>query len=231
MKNMTFRFSYNDLGITVGHIERILGNERDENRQLVLDMIEDAMKDASRICDIKAQYTIREDFSLDHQSAVMLAGGMNFGIGKIILGQIRKAESIAVFTCTAGSAIGNLSRELIAGKDFLKGYILDIAGSEIVEAAADRMQALLSEDVGRDGNRTTNRFSPGYCGWHVSEQHKLFRLFPSNFCGITLNESALMDPIKSISGIIGVGPTVKMKPYTCSFCDAENCIYRKRDEK
>ncbi|MCK7517168.1 MAG: hypothetical protein MZV64_05325 [Ignavibacteriales bacterium] len=40
------------------------------------------------------------------------------------------------------------------------------------------------------GLKTTNRFSPGYCGWHVSEQHNLFRLVPDNYCGITLNDIA-----------------------------------------
>ncbi|MCK7538940.1 MAG: hypothetical protein MZV63_52410 [Marinilabiliales bacterium] len=46
----------------------------------------------------------------------------------------------------------------------------------------------------------TNRFSPGYCGWDVAEQHKLFSFFKDNFCGITLTESALMNPVKSVSG-------------------------------
>ena len=41
----------------------------------------------------------------------------------------------------------------------------------------------------------TNRFSPGYCGWHVNEQKLLFSLLPDNVCGITLNSSALMYPI------------------------------------
>jgi hypothetical protein len=81
------------------------------------------------------------------------------------------------------------------------------------------------------GMKITNRYSPGYCGWDVSEQHKLFRLIPDNFCGIRLTESALMDPVKSNSGIIGIGESVKMNPYTCSLCDLKECAYRKVREK
>lgn len=112
-------------------------------------------------------------------------------------------------------------------KDFLKGYIYDVAGSEIVEAAADIMTEKLKEEMQRKGMLITNRFSPGYCGWNVSEQHKIFQLVPDNFCGIQLLESALMVPIKSISGIIGIGRNVRFLPYTCSKCDYKNCTYRK----
>lgn len=68
-----------------------------------------------------------------------------------------------------------------------------------------------------EGMVTTNRFNPGYCGWDVTEQHKLFSLMADNYCGIRLTESALMDPVKSGSGFIGIGKSVKRVPYTCIF--------------
>ena len=77
------------------------------------------------------------------------------------------------------------------------------------------------------GKKITNRYSPGYCGWDVAEQHKLFQLIPDNFCGVRLNESSLMNPEKSVSGIIGIGENVKYNPYTCRICDMKDCIYRK----
>ena len=39
-----------------------------------------------------------------------------------------------------------------------------------------------------------------------------------------------MDPIKSISGIIGIGKDVNYYPYTCRMCDMEDCIYRRTRE-
>ena len=124
---------------------------------------------------------------------------------KLIFGQLKKADSLAVFLCTAGEEIGIRTRKAMAGGDPLTGYIYDIIGSIVVDAAADRMQSELEKSVLSAGKKITNRYSPGYCGWDVSEQHKLFRLVPDNFCGIRLTDSALMDPVKSISGIIGIG--------------------------
>ena len=116
-------------------------------------------------------------------------------------------------------------------RDFLRGYVYDVIGSEIVEAACDLMQAELENAAVASGNKITNRYSPGYCGWNVSEQHKLFQLIPYNYCGIKLNESALMDPEKSVSGFIGIGENVKNNAYMCKICDMKDCIYRKLKEK
>ncbi|MHB8579979.1 MAG: vitamin B12 dependent-methionine synthase activation domain-containing protein [Ignavibacteriaceae bacterium] len=76
------------------------------------------------------------------------------------------------------------------------------------------------------GMKITNRYSPGYCNWNVSEQHLFFSLLPQNFCGITLTESSLMLPVKSISGIIGIGSNVKYSKYFCDKCGVKDCTYR-----
>jgi hypothetical protein len=39
-----------------------------------------------------------------------------------------------------------------------------------------------------------------------------------------------MEPVKSISGIIGIGENVRRRPYTCNLCDLKDCIYRKSRE-
>ena len=112
--------------------------------------------------------------------------------------------------------------------DLLRGYVYDVIGSEVVEGAADRIQEVLKRTEGAKGKNISNRFSPGYCGWDVADQHKLFSFFKDNFCGITLTESALMNPIKSVSGLIGIGRDVKYSPYQCHLCDSKNCIYHNR---
>ena len=103
-------------------------------------------------------------------------------------------------------------------------------GSEIVESAMDKIQDDLEQKMEADGLHITDRYSPGYCGWSVGEQHKLFSFFPDNFCGITLTASSLMQPIKSVSGVIGIGSNVRRKGYVCQQCDMVNCIYREKKE-
>ncbi|MEE9574398.1 MAG: LacI family DNA-binding transcriptional regulator [Candidatus Neomarinimicrobiota bacterium] len=47
-----------------------------------------------------------------------------------------------------------------------------------------------------------------------------------NFDGIEITDSALITPIKLVSGIIGLGENVKKKAYTCNICTMENCYLR-----
>ena len=181
--------------------------------------------------DIRAEYRISKEISLRHEEKSLQVEGVVFNIKPIIYRQIKEAEEAALFICTAGPVIGEKSRNSMKSGDMLKGYVYDVIGSEVVEAAADMMQEELRKSMATPGKGITNRFSPGYCGWDVAEQHKLFSFFKDNFCGITLTESALMNPIKSVSGLIGIGEHVRYAPYQCHLCDDKNCIYRNRKEK
>lgn len=231
MKNSTFQIDFKDLNLTVSAIENVLGYKEGEEREFVTDLISDVLKESGEISNIKAQYTIFNDirFIVDTRSIVI--NNIGFQIEKIVFSQIRKSVSAAIFLCTAGKEIGTRSRKAMEERDLLRGYIYDVIGSEIAEAAADLMQDELEKELNTEGLKMTNRYSPGYCGWDVAEQHKLFRLVPDNYCGIRLTESALMDPVKSVSGIIGIGANVKYNPYTCRMCNMKDCNYRKVKEK
>ncbi|MCK5274191.1 MAG: hypothetical protein KAR37_06065, partial [Alphaproteobacteria bacterium] len=47
---------------------------------------------------------------------------------------------------------------------------------------------------------------PGYCGWHVTGQRRLFDRLGADRIGVTLNSSCLMQPLKSVSGVLVIGP-------------------------
>lgn len=222
---MTFEFK--ELDIKGSQIESILGYKEGEDTAIVSGLIDEILSECNEISNISAQYSVFTDIRFNNDLKSVEIKEFNFYIKKIVFGQLKKSESVAVFLCTAGAEIGNRSKKAMSEKDYLKGYVYGIIGSEIVEAAADLMQTDIEKEMNITGLKITNRFSPGYCGWDVSEQHNLFRLIPDNFCGIRLTAFALMDPVKSISGIIGIGKNVKYNPYTCRLCDLKDCVYRK----
>ncbi len=231
MKRHNYSFKFEEISLNPSHIGKLLDYDKGDDKEIISYLIDEVLNEAAGSCDIRAEFVIYPEIEFDSDTGSMIIGGIEFNPGKIISAQLRKAESVALFACTAGQWIGDKAKQLINGKDYLKGYIFDIAGSEIVEAAAELMQEKLREMMEAEGLKITNRYSPGYCGWNVSEQHKLFSLMPDNFCGITLNESALMTPIKSVSGVIGIGSQVKINPYPCNICDIKDCIYRKLKEQ
>jgi hypothetical protein len=146
--------------------------------------------------------------------------------GNIIAGLLKGSERFCLFAATAGMLFRHFQDEIKGQNDILRIFILDVIGSCIAEKTGDLMEKQLEKEIGI--YRHTHRFSPGYCGWHLTEQRQLFRLLGENPSGITLSETCLMMPVKSISGIIGIGKTVNEKQYGCNFCELETCYKRKR---
>lgn len=178
------------------------------------------------------QETEQETYSTEQNTVL--------SIGKTIARQLRESEAFVFFAATAGSEFEAFQHLLQTENDMVKIYIADSIGSVIAEKTADCMERALDvclEEIKQvrkqvqekvEGWKHTNRYSPGYCGWHVSEQQKLFSLFPvASPCGIQLTDSSLMTPIKSVSGVIGIGSKVRKLEYTCGLCSYENC-FRKR---
>ena len=226
LKEYTFQFD--DLEISTGIIEKFMGYEPGKAPEPIPQLIEEVLGVAHDYTNIKGGYVIHENIKIEREEKTLQINGTTFEVKKIITNQLRKMDNVALFACTAGEGIGAYSKELMQEGDFVKGYIADVVGSEIVESAMDKIQDELEKQMEAQSWHITDRYSPGYCGWSVAEQHKLFSFFPKKFCGITLKESSLMEPIKSISGIIGIGPNVKRKGYACNLCDMVNCIYREK---
>lgn len=221
-----YRIEFDDIDISKSQIERAIGFKPGNSPNPFPGLIQEVLDNSHIYCSIEGGYIIRDDISFDLANHKLKIGTLNFEAGKIVINQIRKAEKIAFFLCTAGPAIGEWSRKLMSGEETLKGYIIDVVGSEVVESAMDSIQNLLETEMKQKGLFITNRYSPGYCGWNVSEQKKLFTFFPENFCGIKLSDTCLMYPIKSVSGIIGIGKEVEKNNYPCKLCDDKECIYR-----
>jgi hypothetical protein len=211
--------------IKTGNILKSLHVPEHVNDPYVDSLIDEYMRQSVDICAPLAEYGLFETPVFENKTD-MLLGGHTFHLGKIVLSALRQSSHIAFFVCTAGDKVENLSKELLKEGHSLEGLIVDLVGSEIAEETAEYIHQKIGEDMIQRGLRITNRYSPGYCLWPVSDQQKLFPLMEGHTCGVTLNDSSLMLPIKSVSGIIGVGKEVKNRGYSCSRCDAEFCIYR-----
>jgi len=210
-------------------IETLLGYPEGNLPEPIPEIIDSIIEKAPEHTDIKGGYLIMDHFEINDESRIQV-NGLEFHPTRAIAHQIRASEKLAFFMITAGEGITSWSQQELVEGDPMAGYIIDLIGSEIVVAALDRMHEDLAWKMGAADFKITNRYSPGDCGWPVSDQQKLFSLFPENFCGISLSESSLMHPIKSVSGIIGIGHHVTKTAYACDLCEMGTCVYRYRKE-
>ena len=228
MEYKTYHLNFSDLGISPEKISSVMGYEEGVAPEPFAGLIDEVLAKAGQYCDINAGYVIRDNIHVNKISKSLTVDGIDFNIQRIITNQIKRSEKIAFFLCTAGKAIGEWAKSLMKSGDMIKGYVVDVVGSETVDSAMDQIQDRMESELDMMGLKITERYSPGYCSWRVDEQQKLFTFFPDNYCGIHLSPSSLMDPIKSISGIIGIGKDVKRNGYACNMCDMKECIYRNK---
>jgi len=147
------------------------------------------------------------------------------------------ADHLALFAVTMGEEVCREISRLIAESEYAPGSILDSyasAGADMAAQLAQDERARRLLETGRlDDSRGVLRYSPGYCGWHVSAQRELFGFLQPEEIGITLRESCLMEPLKSVSGVILSGPREIFRvDETYSFCkDCKDHSCRERVAK
>ena len=225
-----YHLELQNLNLTAQHLIKTLGYKEGNTPSLYLEKIDQHLMEAKTEVKIRVGFKIFPPEQIKLRSTGFICGDVNFKTGKIIGNQLMNSETVALFAGTAGPAFDQWSRELFENGDFPGGYVVDVIGSEIVEASIDWLENQIYQSVSHAGKKITNRFSPGYCGWNVIEQFKLFSQLPDDFCGISLTQTALMVPIKSVSGVIGVGDKVEKVAYPCDTCQIKNCYHRRKDE-
>jgi hypothetical protein len=223
-----FSYSYNELTLNKEYLYSLVGFPDGILPEPFDQYVAEAFQQAEALCEIRGAFCRLDKIDFLTGNSCLLVDGIEFGVGKVVARELRNSSSVAFFICTAGEKLGRCSQELLRGDHPVVGYILDVLGSMIVEAATDQLQGEIQQVAQLEGFVITNRYSPGYCKWSVSDQHKLFSFFPGNCCGISLTDSSLMHPIKSVSGIIGMGREVKFRQYTCDLCHQGDCINRNR---
>lgn len=225
METTQFIFDYTQLDITIKDIIEICPDETAGIEDFT-DILQEIIDEGKEFISARGGYNIFESFNCADES--MMINEINFNTGKIITRQMQKAEKIVVFACTAGPGVRVIYDKYMKEGDPLKAFFVDTLGTVAVEKAMDIIHESIRHEAEKQGLHCTNRYSPGYCGWLVKEQQNLWKFLPENFCGISLTPSSLMLPIKSVSGIIGLGTHTRKNPYSCSVCDLDHCIYRRK---
>lgn len=225
-----YNFKLDDLDITSDRLIKMLGHTKSNILEPVYEGVNNILDLFRKEMIVKCGYKRFDGNNIKFDNSGFSVIDVYFDCGKIIGKYLKNCESLIFLVVTLGDVYEKLFESFKIKNDYLEMYLVDKIASEIVEAAADKLEKMIEENLAADHLQITNRYSPGYCGWNVSEQKKLFSFLPHGFCGVTLNESAMMTPIKSISAVIGFGKNTKRQDYNCSVCHDEFCYKRKDHE-
>lgn len=134
-----------------------------------------------------------------------------------------RADRLMLFAATIGHDVSARIAELFAANEFVLGNALDTTASISTDRISHQLEQFVESSVSKSGT-VAFAYSPGYCGWHVSAQKALFDVLKPEEIGIILRDSFLMEPLKSISGVLIAGPAnIHQIDNSYSFCaDCEN---------
>jgi hypothetical protein len=149
--------------------------------------------------------------------------GFDGPVGETVIGQVYpRGEAFALYVATLGAPLADRIQELFSTNDLGLGWMLDAVASSGADRLSDLLASRFEKELGGDGQPGARvlPYSPGYCGWTVRGQRNLFERLRPEEIGVTLNESCLMKPIKSVSGVLVAGPGQihRIRP-DFAFCD------------
>ncbi len=163
-------------------------------------------------------------------------GYVDAGFGRVESVSLRKllegCSLAVVFAATTGAAVDRVINRLKT-KDISEAVAADAAATAFAEGLCELFCEHIKSGLPK-GKGLTMRFSPGYGDLPLTLQKDIFTLLncPKNI-GLTLTESLMMAPSKSVTAVMGIKnePTPENCKDKCENCSLTNCIYRKEENK
>ena len=161
---------------------------------------------------------------------VDLENGFSLNFSNSIINLLKGTSYLVLGVVTVGSSLENKVSEFFTQGEYPRAIALDAVGTVAVESLSRYIRNLVCQEAKEQFFKTTRYFSPGYGDWDISQQKDIFKIIPTNKIGVSLTESCMILPRKSLSWIIGMGKRVIISSKerdACKICKAKNCQYRR----
>lgn len=133
-------------------------------------------------------------------------------------------SGVIVMAATLGAASERLLYQASA-VDPVRAMLIDAILSAMIEQATDTAAKRIESELAQQGLHVTDRFSPGYGDMPLSDSIALIDLLGAGRDpGITVSQSGIMIPRKSITAVIGISEEIQARKR--NKCDA--CPQRER---
>jgi len=143
------------------------------------------------------------------------------------------AQRLLATVYTIGPALEARVGELYRAGEPLLSYMLDCAGVMALGMVGERLHRLAEERAAGRGWGVSPALSPGgLVGWPVQGQRELCALLPLADIGVQLNRYCVLEPHKSVSLVIGLGPGYESHEVgsVCRYCALRNTCWRRKSE-
>lgn len=191
-----------------------------EENKAVKELIESCIRESDGKIQYKVCYTI---LPLEVKDNICQLGGFEFNSSKLA-SNLSGCKEALVFAASLGVEFDRLLAKY-SRLSPAKALILQAFGAERIEALCDSF----CDDITKELSCSSRpRFSPGYGDLELSAQKDLFYILDcQKKIGISLNQSLLISPSKSVTAIMGLCDEVsENKINKCTLCNKADCQFR-----
>lgn len=204
---------------------RYLGYGRHAIDERTLQLVEDSFLELEQIVHAKFIYRIFEITFSDMD--VLTIGNMKIK-SKNLSKNLKGCSKAVVFGATLGTGVDILMKRYSL-TDMAKVVTLQACAAAMLEEYCDEAQNQIAEELEKKQMYLRPRFSPGYGDYSILHQDDILRMLDAaKTIGLTMTESYMLIPTKSVTAVIGISATKEPCHIKgCEECQKLDCIYRR----
>ena len=218
------------MNIREREIYRYLGYRNQEPDERIRQMVQDVLADLKSII---APRNVMRLFScsIDSNTVHLKDGTTTLELkSKNLSYNLRGCEFVILFAATLGCAPDKLMMKYEI-TNMAKATVVQAALAEIIECYCDDIQEQIKKEWEGKGYYLRPRFSPGYGDLPLDSQKDIFEVLScEKRIGLTLTDTLLMLPTKSVTALIGMTKDKEeCNIAKCHDCMKKDCEFRNED--
>lgn len=205
---------------------RYLGYKNQEIDKNLTDLIEACCEE---VIDISKENFVYEIFDIERKNQEISLLGSTLVLKDMdIINHLSASKKCVVMAATLGIDIDNRIA-FYSRFNITKGLIMDACASTAIESLCDALQTQIMEKALEDNLHITNRYSPGYGNFSIDNQSNILNILEAyKKIGLSVTESNILLPRKSVTALIGLGEIITLKTNDkCMNCNNSDCDFRK----
>ena len=204
---------------------RYLGYGKNAVDDKTLQEIQDSFRELERLADKKSIYRIFE-LSLKDENELKIGNVEIYS--RNLRTNLKDCKQVVLFAATLGAEVDRLIRKMQV-VDMAKAVVMQACAATLLEEYSDELQQKIAEHMQEQGKYIRPRFSPGYGDFSIQHQKDVLAMLEtSKRIGVTMTDSYMLTPTKSVTAVIGIGDAeMNCNLNSCEECDKTDCTYRR----
>lgn len=204
---------------------RYLGYGRQAADAKTMEMIRDSFKELERIAKKRIVYRVF-DLCMAEDGCITI-GNMRIS-SKGLSKNLKDCEKVILLGATLGVEV-DLALKRYSCTDMARTVVLQACAAAMLEEYLDECQIKIGEEMEKSGYFLRPRFSPGYGDFSILHQKEILAMADTaRRIGLTMTESSMLAPTKSVTALIGLSRRKENCPFRgCEACGKTDCEYRR----